>query len=56
MTHSELSWTQEGKKLYAQTWIVENPKAVLAIVHGFAEHGGRYAAAASFFNKKGSKK
>jgi len=53
MAHSELTWNQDGKKLYAQAWTVENPKAVLAIVHGFAEYGGRYAAAAGFFNQKG---
>jgi len=32
-----------GQKLYYQTWLpVEPPKAVLQIVHGYAEHGGRY--------------
>ena len=53
MSHKELSWNQEGTKLFAQGWTVENPKSVLCIVHGFAEHGGRYARPAAFFNEQG---
>ena len=29
-------------KIYYQAWIPEEPKAVVQIVHGFAEHSGRY--------------
>ncbi|MHA1292546.1 MAG: alpha/beta fold hydrolase, partial [Promethearchaeota archaeon] len=29
-------------KIYYQAWLPENPKAVVQIVHGFAEHSGRY--------------
>ena len=28
MSHKELSWNQEGTKLFAQGWTVENPKSV----------------------------
>ncbi|MFX1339939.1 MAG: alpha/beta hydrolase [Promethearchaeota archaeon] len=31
-----------GLKIYYQYWLPDNPKAVLLIVHGFAEHSGRY--------------
>jgi alpha-beta hydrolase superfamily lysophospholipase len=31
-----------GLKIFYQTWLPENPKAVIQIVHGFAEHSGRY--------------
>lgn len=31
-----------GLKIYYQCWIPDKPKAVLQIVHGFAEHSGRY--------------
>ena len=32
----------DGTKLYYQVWLPENPKAVVQVVHGFAEHSGRY--------------
>jgi acylglycerol lipase len=53
MSHQTLSWSQNDKQIFAQSWTVDSPKAVIAIVHGFAEHGGRYSAVASYFNKKG---
>jgi alpha-beta hydrolase superfamily lysophospholipase len=31
-----------GFSIYYQAWLPENPKAVVQIVHGFAEHSGRY--------------
>ncbi len=32
----------EGLKIYYQYWFPDKPKAILQIVHGFAEHSGRY--------------
>ncbi len=32
----------DGTKLYYQAWIPETPKAVVQLIHGFAEHSGRY--------------
>jgi len=32
----------EDLKIFYQVWIPEKPKAVIQIVHGFAEHSGRY--------------
>ena len=32
----------EGLKIYYQAWIPDNPKAIVQVVHGFAEHSGRY--------------
>ncbi|MFX1337204.1 MAG: alpha/beta hydrolase [Promethearchaeota archaeon] len=32
----------DGTKLYYQAWIPETPKAVVQVIHGFAEHSGRY--------------
>ncbi|TFG14727.1 MAG: alpha/beta hydrolase [Promethearchaeota archaeon] len=32
----------DGIKLYYQAWIPDNPKAVVQVIHGFAEHSGRY--------------
>lgn len=49
MKHEEFSWKQADKKIYAQAWKADNPKAALCIVHGFAEHSGRYAEVAKFF-------
>jgi len=44
MQHNE-SWFEghHGLKLYCQSWTPDTPpKAILAIVHGFGEHSGRY--------------
>ena len=32
----------EDLKIFYQAWIPEKPKAVIQVVHGFAEHSGRY--------------
>ncbi len=32
-------------------WNIENPKAAILIVHGYAEHAGRYDHVAKFFNE-----
>ncbi len=34
--------TKDGLKIFYQSWLPDNPKAVIQVVHGFAEHGGRY--------------
>lgn len=35
--------TSDGLTLYRQTWLPEgSPRAVIALVHGFGEHSGRY--------------
>lgn len=45
---------QEGFNLYYRGWLPENkPKAVIFIVHGLAEHGGRYNETAAFLAKQG---
>ncbi|MFX1451268.1 MAG: alpha/beta fold hydrolase, partial [Promethearchaeota archaeon] len=31
-----------GLKIYYQCWLPDKPKAIVHIVHGFAEHSGRY--------------
>jgi acylglycerol lipase len=54
MDHKELNWTSsDGIKIYAQQWYVENPKAVVSIVHGMGEHSGRYDHVAKFLNANG---
>ncbi|MFN8278379.1 MAG: alpha/beta hydrolase [Chitinophagales bacterium] len=53
MTHIEWNWTHAGYQLYAQGWAPEKPRAVIALVHGFAEHGGRFAHVADFFCQNG---
>lgn len=44
MRHREEEFVgQKGLKLFYQAWLPdENPKAIVQIVHGFAEHSGRY--------------
>lgn len=45
--------TEEGLDLYAQSWYVDTPKAVVAMVHGIAEHGTRYRHVAAYLNRHG---
>lgn len=43
MQHEEYTWeSKTGQKVYGQSWLVDNPKAVVGIVHGMGEHSGRY--------------
>ncbi|MFC1865898.1 alpha/beta hydrolase [Chloroflexota bacterium] len=45
---------QEGFNLYFQGWLPpENPWAIIFLVHGLAEHSGRYAGTAAFLQKQG---
>lgn len=43
----------DGKEIYVHEWLIENPRAVVQIVHGMAEHAGRYAQFAQFLNAHG---
>lgn len=43
MIHTEYTWkSKTGVTVYGQSWLVENPKAVVGIVHGMGEHSARY--------------
>ena len=49
-------WLQSptGKKLFYQSWHGEHdPKAIICIVHGFAEYSNRYAQMAEVFTRQG---
>lgn len=39
-------------QIFVHCWTVGNPKKILLIAHGMAEHGARYASFASFLNKQ----
>lgn len=41
------------KKIHFIDWFIPDPKAVILIVHGYAEHSARYSHVADFFNKNG---
>lgn len=44
----------DGKELYVHEWMnVQNPKGIVQIVHGMAEHGARYARFAQYLNENG---
>ncbi len=55
MRHSEGSFDSEyGEPVYYQGWNpTDAPRAVLVLVHGLAEHSGRYAGFAEFFTAAG---
>ena len=43
MKHSEYTWkSKTGLTVYGQSWLVDEPKAVVGLVHGMGEHSGRY--------------
>ncbi|MDK9702654.1 MAG: lysophospholipase [Sulfuritalea sp.] len=43
----------DGVSLSGQAWMPPAPKAVVAVVHGIAEHSGRYASLAERANRRG---
>lgn len=48
MKHGETTLVSKGASLFAQWWLPDGePRAVVAIVHGYAEHSGRYAQTAA---------
>ena len=55
MKHLELNrQNKDGLNFYVQGWEPNHkPKAVVALIHGFGEHTGRYAHVGEAFNKAG---
>lgn len=47
----EYATNAQGLRLFTRTWRAEKPKALVLIVHGFAEHSGRYTALAEALQK-----
>ena len=43
----------DGTPLFGRHWPVEAPKAIMALVHGFGEHCGRYSPMAAYLNGQG---
>jgi len=49
-----INWqTKDGIDIYAHDWYVENPSAVICLVHGFGEHCRRYDHLAEWFVSRG---
>jgi alpha-beta hydrolase superfamily lysophospholipase len=55
MEHTEGKFAaRDGLSLYYQAWRPDgNPKAVLLVVHGWAEHSGRYSNLVNYFGTAG---
>jgi alpha-beta hydrolase superfamily lysophospholipase len=55
MQHTEGKFTGRNNfSLYRQAWLTEGaPKAILLVVHGIAEHSGRYTNLVNYFVPKG---
>lgn len=53
MKHTYHLETKDGTKLYNTAWMIDNPKATVLFVHGYAEHIERYNWEAEQFNKAG---
>ena len=45
--------TADGLSLAGRVWMPETPRAIIALVHGIAEHSGRYAFLAERANQRG---
>jgi alpha-beta hydrolase superfamily lysophospholipase len=43
----------DGLRLFFRRWFVPEPKGLVAMVHGFAEHSGRYGHVADFLCEQG---
>lgn len=56
MQHADFSWRSGSDqiKIYGQVWTpLEEPKAVIALIHGMGEHSGRYRKFAEFMTAHG---
>jgi alpha-beta hydrolase superfamily lysophospholipase len=42
--------TADGTRIFTQRWCPDSPRAAVALVHGYAEHSGRYAHVAGYLN------
>jgi alpha-beta hydrolase superfamily lysophospholipase len=50
----EFNWqTEDDITIFGKEWKTENPKAIIALVHGFGEHCMRYDAMAKYYNQQG---
>jgi alpha-beta hydrolase superfamily lysophospholipase len=45
--------TQDGVQLHLHSWPASEPRANAALLHGWGEHGGRYAHVGAEFSKRG---
>lgn len=45
--------TRDGLKLFTQSWLPETPEGSVVLVHGYAEHSGRYASFAEYLAARG---
>ena len=43
----------DNTEIYVHSWCVDEPKAVILLAHGMAEHSMRYAGFAEFLNANG---
>lgn len=53
MSGKENLLMKDGSKAIFQVYEAERPRAVMLVLHGFAEHIGRYSKLAQFFNENG---
>lgn len=45
--------TVDGATLFARGWLVDDPKAIVQVIHGMAEHGARYERLAKALSEAG---
>ena len=43
----------DDQQIFCHRWPIKKPKAIVQIVHGGAEHGGRYSGLAKALNEQG---
>src|SRR5690606_28928690 len=58
-TRNELAYREQittavdGTPVFVRRWEIPNPKSTVVVVHGYGDHGGRYAGLASALNAAG---
>ena len=51
--HTDMIKTSDGLELFSHSWVPGKAAGVILIVHGLAEHGGRYADTAKYLAEMG---
>lgn len=44
---------ESGPRLFVRRWEIDDPRSVVVVAHGYADHSGRYAALAEYLNREG---
>ena len=49
----QITTTADSTPIFVRRWEVSNPRSIVLVVHGYADHGGRYGGLARVLNEAG---